>query len=270
MLILSGVVLLAFSIFSWIGDTGKDDRGVLFIVDTSLSMSVEDIVDDARVLSSRIDTAKSLLTQIHDGTSRYALLTFATDARLQLPLSSDKSNWFNIIEATTVVWQGSPTDPESALLAASALYRDTSLHIILITDGEKTVDQESFTGVVFPPGTSISILGIGTTTGGKIVSNYDWQWRPIYKKYGSEDVISRLDTEYLTTLAKKYRAKLILLEEKNSISDVITSLQGQDTKISSLSKERYLLLVSSIIILGWIMFPDYRRKDSKSSQDKFS
>jgi von Willebrand factor type A domain len=257
MLILSGVVLLAFSIFSWITEGDKQERGVLFIVDTSLSMSVEDIVSENNILTSRLSVARDLLRSVNIWSSR-ALMTFASSAKLQLPLSTDDKIWKEVIDAIDVVRYGSPTDIETALASAILVYGNAPLDIYILTDGERTSEWESLTGVILPEDISLHLIGIGTTEGGKIVNNYDGDGRIVYKKYDWKEILSRLDKNYLQSLSKKYNTSLEYIENTSDIESIRTSIHWVATDEKILFNLDILYILSSLLILMGMMMYDYR------------
>ena len=96
-------------------------------------------------------------------------MTFASTARLQLPLSYDEAVWQAILDTLSPVSYGSVTDIDTALASALLTYGTTPLHIVLITDGETTTDIATQTGVVLPGSMDLTLIGIGTPSGGRIV-----------------------------------------------------------------------------------------------------
>lgn len=89
-------------------------------------------------------------------------MTFASTARLQLPLSHYDMLWQSTLDTLSPVSYGSVTDIESALASALLTYGTTPLHIVLITDGETTTDIATQTGVVLPGSMDLTLIGIAT------------------------------------------------------------------------------------------------------------
>lgn len=67
-------------------------------------------------------------------------MTFADDARLQLPLSTDVTLWKETLSTLTPIRYGATTDIESALASVALIYTGAPLDIIIFTDGESTQD----------------------------------------------------------------------------------------------------------------------------------
>ncbi len=74
-----------------------------------------------------------------------ALMTFASNAKLQLPLSTDDRVWDEVVRAIDVIRYGSPTDIESALMSAMLIYGTESMDVYLLTDGEGTSTENTWT-----------------------------------------------------------------------------------------------------------------------------
>ncbi len=87
-------------------------------------------------------------------------MTFASTARLQLPLSYDEAVWQATLDTLSPVSYGSVTDIDTALASALLTYGTTPLHIVLITDGETTTDIVTQTGVVLPGSMDLTLIGI--------------------------------------------------------------------------------------------------------------
>lgn len=260
MCIVCGIILLGYGV--WRTDIEHDDseaRPILYIVDTSLSMSVDDIVWDDGIRHSRLDTVIDLLQQLPSNRPRW-LMTFASSARLQIPFSLDDSLWDSVVSAITVIRYGAPTDIETALASAVLIYQDTPMDIVVLTDAESTVDAESQTWVTLSPGMSLHLIGIGTPEGGKIVANYDGDGRIVYKQYQWKDIISRLDENMLKSLSKKYDATTTIIGKYSDIETVIR--ETIDTLWSQPidDKTSFVMLFGVFFIITGLIFPDYRRK----------
>jgi hypothetical protein len=253
------VAILVYATYARVGLTSNDTRGLLFVVDTSLSMSAEDIAWTGWVLYSRLDTAKALL-QGYEWWGDVWLLTFASEARLQIPLSHDTSLWERRIAAIQPVPYWSPTDIETALMSTQTIYGEQPLDIVLITDGEVTTDIPQTTQYTLPDSTTLTIIGVGTPTGAKIVSHYDGDGRIVYKKYRWNEVISRLDRDNLEDIADDYGAQLLLVETYADIPKTLTAIQQQSTLITGISYHTLLYILGWLLILCGLMLPDYQRQ----------
>lgn len=176
-------------------------------------------------------------------------MTFASSARLQLPLSHDGRLWQDTLDTLSPVRYGSVTDIETALASAILTYGQTPLHIVLITDGETTTDVSSATGVTLPETMDLTLIGIATPSGGRIVDHYDGDGRIVYKTYEGKEVISRLDVDHLQKLSTKYDAKLALIEKSSDIADTRTLLSQQQTE-DPLESSRILFILAALLVLA--------------------
>jgi von Willebrand factor type A domain len=239
------------------GGQSTPEVGTLFILDTSLSMSVEDIASESGVMRSRLDTAKELIRDATQPIWPRALMTFASTARLQLPLSHDGQLWQDTLDTLSPVRYGSMTDIETALASAILAYGTTPLHIVLITDGETTTDIATQTGVVLPESMNLTLIGIATAWGGRIIDHYDGDGRIVYKIYEGRDVVSRLDLDHLKQLGTKYHAQLALIEKSSDVAEVHSFLSQQQIQ-NPIGSSRILFILAALLVLIWLMIRDYR------------
>jgi hypothetical protein len=184
-------------------------------------------------------------------------MTFASSARLQLPLSHDGRLWQDTLDTLSPVRYGSVTDIETALASAILTYGTTPLHVVLITDGETTTDTLTQTGVVLPESMDLTLIGIASVTGGRIIDHYDGDGRIVYKVYQGRDVVSRLDLDHLKQLALKYDAKLSLIAQSSDIPET-QSLLLQKQEQNPLESSRIFLILATLLVLSGLVMRDYR------------
>jgi hypothetical protein len=175
-------------------------------------------------------------------------MTFASAARLQLPLSHDDILWRDTIDTLTPVRYGSMTDIETALASAILTYGTTPLHIVLITDGETTTDIATQTGVVLPGSMDLTLIGIASVAGGRIIDHYDGDGRIVYKDYDGKEVISRLDLDHLKKLSTKYHAQLALIEKSSDVAGVRSLLLQQQIQ-NPIGSSRILFILAALLVL---------------------
>lgn len=222
-------------------------------------MSVEDISDTDTLRISRLSAAKKLLGEMIVSRPK-SLMTFASSAKLQLPLSTDERLWDEIVGAIEPIRYGSPTDIETALASAMLIYGTRPVDIYILTDGERTSEGESLTGVTLWEDVEITFIGIGTTEGGKIINNYDGDGRIIYKKYEWKEILSRLDRDYIKSLEKKYDASSLYIEKSSDISQVASDLAWDTSQKIPFSEDSLFFVLAAVLVLLGLMLPDYRKK----------
>ena len=259
-LLLAGVCLISYGIFlEWDIPSDTEHRESIFLVDTSLSMVVEDILWEDNILNSRLDTAKNILREVNIHGNR-SLMIFASSSKLQLPLSNDITVWNEIVNSIEPIQYWSSTDIESAIASTVLLYPKKNIDVYILTDGERTSEWESMTWVIVWEDMRLHIIGIGTANGGKIISNYDGNGNYVYKKYDWKDIISRLDREYLQQIADRYWATLHTVEKASDLWWVIEYIWTDSTTAIQWTIRDWILIFGSICILLGLIIPDYRKK----------
>lgn len=234
------------------------ERGSLFIVDVSLSMTVEDMIGENSVRKSRLQVVQDILKNIPD-TSQRALMTFAETAKLQLPLSRNDILWDEVVDAITPITYGASTDLGVALQSAALVYGDVPLDVYIFTDGEQTIQTDVLTGAITRDNMQIHIIGVWSNEWGKIINNYDSEWRIVYKKYEWKEILSKLDKDYLVWLQDAYDATLTIIQDATDKGSILTLLDShKSVPLQSLDRVYYIL--AWFCILLWLIIPDYRKK----------
>lgn len=222
-------------------------------------MVVEDILGEDNILNSRLDIAKRIL--LENNLSGYrALMTFASNSKLQLPLSNDVIVWNEIVNSIEPIQYWSPTDIESAIASTVLLYPDTDIDVYILTDGERTSEWDSMTWVIVWDSMRFHLIGIGTANGGKIINNYDGNGNYVYKKYDWKDIISRLDKDYLKQIADRYWTTLHTVESTSDIWWVIESIWRDTPHATQWTIQDWILIFGSVCILLGLIVPDYSKK----------
>ncbi len=155
---------------------------------------------------------------------------------------------------------GSSTDIALALNQIQLIYRNTPIDIIIITDGEDTIDDNPQDTIIFPDDATITIIGIGTQIGAGIISHYDASWKVIYKKYDGKDVISRLDVGYLEWLRDRYDAELFLIEKPSDISKIYEDTHRKYSELFTLPYQSSLIIFGAMLVFSGLVFPYFYRK----------
>lgn len=152
-----------------------DDDGigadVVIALDVSRSMLAQDVA------SSRLERARDLVHRLIDARSdaRFALVTFAGDARLAIPLTTDRASAHELLDlADPDSARRGGTDfalaLETALTALTSGPRDSvPATILLISDGEDLAGRGvEAARLCRRSGVTVSCVGLGTALGAKI------------------------------------------------------------------------------------------------------
>jgi Ca-activated chloride channel family protein len=183
--------------------TSSDARQVFIAVDTSLSMTAED------VSPNRLEKAKRELAQLLAALKgdRVGVIAFAGDAGILCPLTTDVEAAKQILSGVTI---GSIPVPGTAIgtavrLATSALQRyPGGKALVLLTDGEDHhTDPLGAAAEAAASGVKIYAVGIGTVEGNPLPIKEEGSGALTgYKKdRKGSTVISRLGEKTLTDMA---------------------------------------------------------------------
>jgi Ca-activated chloride channel family protein len=187
--------------FRW-EDTKRKGIDILFAVDTSKSMLVEDIKPN------RLERAKFAIIDFVDQLQgdRVGLLPFAGTAFLMCPLTGDYSAFETSLNAvdTTIIPKGG-TNITAAIREAQAVLTNEANYkiLILITDGENLEgDALAAATEAAQKGLRIFTVGVGTREG-EIIPISPEGAAGFVKDASGNFVVSHLDEATLTQIAEK-------------------------------------------------------------------
>ena len=252
-------------------------RGVEVVVALDISNSM--LADD--IYPNRLEKAKRLISRIinKSGENKVALIVFAGEAFVQLPITDDFISAKMFLESITpslIARQG--TDIGAAIdLAAKSFTANDKIGkaIIVITDGENHEGGAEEAAVrAAEKGINIYMLGIGTEKGGRI---------PVAGKNefmrDSEGfvVVSKLNEEMAGNIAKAGKGTYVRVDNTNNAQTIIESeldkLQKDDVKTEVYTKYReqfsviamlvFLLLVVEIVLVTMIDSFSRKNRDSQ-------
>jgi len=186
------------------------DIEVLVVVDRTRSMAALDYQGGPRIYGAQRD-----LADLADAlpSARFALLTYGTDAELELPFTSDATTFGTAIDTLRLEgpFDGSgsladrPLDTMQAILErADEQHPDRRRMVVFVGDGENTADgdQRSYEDLEDLVDGGI-VLGYGTDEGAKMPEADDLSTEDgfVYDQDTGEDAISRIDEDNLKTIA---------------------------------------------------------------------
>jgi Ca-activated chloride channel family protein len=252
--------------------TGRD---VLFILDLSRSMNVQD------VQPSRLEAAKTAVRAIlaADPDDRVGLVVFAGSAFLQLPFTLDRSALeFFLQAAGTEDLADTGSDIGAALTTAAAAFGreiDPTYRVaVLLSDGENlegslgdAVGQLRYAGV------RVFTVGVGTPEGGAVpepspvATGADTGSSPTYRRNESGAVvISRLREPTLERIAAETGGSYVRYAGGPEIDRIAADLARlEKRRVSSRSMSRladrfqWPLAVALLFLAGETLLADRRR-----------
>jgi Ca-activated chloride channel family protein len=269
-LLLSGLALVFVALAGpqWgveLVTTRSDVRQVIIAVDTSLSMTAED------VSPNRLEKAKRELAQLLASLKgdRVGVIAFAGEAGILCPLTTDVEAAKQILSGITV---GSIPVPGTAIgtavrLAASALQRyPGGKALVLLTDGEDHhTDPLGAAAEAAAAGVKIYAIGIGTAEGNPLPIKEEGSGALTgYKKdLKGSTVISRLGEKTLMDMAARtggayYRAS----PAEDEVSDIARRIEGLEKSqgvagASQQYRNRFIfpLAAAFVLLLAELLVP---------------
>ena len=228
-------------------------RGVEVVVALDISNSM--LADD--ISPNRLEKAKRLISRIinRSGENKVALIVFAGDAFVQLPITDDfisAKMFLESISPSLIARQG--TDIGAAIdLAAKSFTANEKIGkaIIVITDGENHEGgAEEAAMRAAEKGINIYVLGIGTEKGGRIPIEGKGEFMRDNEGFV---VISKLNEEMAGNIAKAGKGTYVRVDNTNNAQTIIENeldkLQKDDVKTEVYTKYREQFEVLAILIL---------------------
>ena len=208
---LSLTVLCGLALLTWMDPRQGEEavavekRGLdlIFCLDTSRSMLARDL-EPTRLLRAKQDM-KSVLPALAGG-DRIALVVFAGEAKLWVPLTHDLDSFRQLLDEvdTNVVPVGG-SDVAAALRKARELAdpeHDKTTAVVLLTDGEDLAGAGRQAGLELAgAGIHVHTVGYGSTYGSKITLQEDGKESFLRSRSG-EEVVSVMDAESLRAIAQ--------------------------------------------------------------------
>jgi Ca-activated chloride channel family protein len=250
---------------------------LMIALDISKSMLAEDAV------TNRLNAAKSAILRLLDRPSgdRVGLIAFAGEPILMAPVTQDHQAVVRSVEALTTTAISKPgSDIAAALKLAVRSFdekQQSGKAIVLISDGEELQgDAIVAAREVATKGVSIFTVGVGSTTGARIVDrppqrNDRPQLEPRYAKneFGQE-VVSRLNERVLQQIAASGRGFYVALgDEGQGLLNVnerglAPLARGTEVRKSKDMREFFQVpLGLCVVLLLWEMLVNERRKGQK-------
>lgn len=228
-------------------------RGVEVVVALDISNSM--LADD--ITPNRLEKAKRLISRIINKSdkNKVALIVFAGDAFVQLPITDDFISAKMFLESITpslIERQG--TDVASAIDLATKSFTPNDKvgkAIIIITDGENHEGgAEEAAQRAAEKGINVFVLGIGTEKGGRIPLNGKNEYMRDGEGY---IVVTKLNEEMANNIAKAGKGTYVRVDNSNNAQTIIENeldkLQKDDIKTEVYTKYKEQFGVLAIILL---------------------
>ena len=234
---------------------------IVICLDISNSMNTRDI---SRELS-RLEIAKRAIIQLVNNLhgEKIGVALFAGNAFVQLPLTSDYSAAkLFVSDITTDMISVQGTNIKSALSVSKSMFSEQkcSKAIILVTDGEN--HEEDPTPVLTElkeSGVVLSVLGIGTTSGGPVPQNPDRPELGYKTSPTGGTVVSRVNPSLIRKLAATGKGTAIISDsEFPDMRELLTQInQMKRSKLRDLQfdmKENRFRIPLFLGLLFWCLY----------------
>lgn len=205
----------------WKNLSHETETEYIFLIDNSLSMSVQDIElsrDTTHI--SRLDASKNFIKNfLENFPSKAGVITFSQSIFINTPITADSSQILATLSEIIPVTLGGGSDVFKAISSVSEMYRNhKNLHIIVLTDAEFfDKNTENFS---IKNSQKISIIGVGTERGGLMLTGYDTEWRPMYRQFEGKNAISALSPKSLSEIASHFSAEYFWIQNTAEIRDI--------------------------------------------------
>ncbi|HQK40445.1 MAG TPA: VWA domain-containing protein [Flavobacterium alvei] len=235
----------------------REGIDIVFAMDVSKSMLAEDVAP------SRLEKSKQIVSQIINqlGSDRIGIVAYAGSAFPVLPITSDYG-------VAKMFLQGMNTDIVSSkgtsldeAIKLSATYFDekskTSKLLIMISDGEDHSEgAEDAAEEAAKLGMKIITIGVGTEKGGAIPLRVNGVVESFKRDNNNEVVITKLNKEGLTTIAKATKGgyvdgnntKQVLDYVKNAL-DNIQKTEFESTQMANFQSQFQWFLAFAFVLL---------------------
>jgi len=249
-------------------ESKREGIELVIALDVSNSMMAEDIAPN------RLENAKRAISKLTDRlhNDKIALIVFAGDAFVQLPMTTDYAAakmFLQTITPSLVTNQGTAIGEAIKLgMKSFTPGDDKNKAMIIITDGENHEDNAvEMAEEANKAGIIIHTIGMGLEKGSPI---------PVYNNYGQKDyrtdrdgnvVISKLDENMLKKIAAAGGGKVIRANNTktglNALFDELNSLDKveMESKVYSEYEEQYQYFIGFALLLLLIDFLILQKKN---------
>ena len=245
---------------------------VLFVVDNTISMQAEDYNgSNKRMVGVRKDI-EYIMDEL-DG-SRFAVITFDNQARINVPYTFDKSMALESIlilkPIDEMYAKGTnldlPIEVMNTLFVNTKKNNDNVRIVFFVSDGEITSvsKRKSFSGLKKYIDNG-AVLGYGTTNGGYMHEYDEYTEKEEYvKDENYNNAISRLDENNLKMISKELGIDYIKMNNKNDIDNKLSKIKkiAKETLVGndkSTYNDIYFIFLIPLLIDFILIYREYER-----------
>ena len=235
----------------------REGIDIVFAIDVSKSMLAEDVAPN------RLEKSKQIVSQIINqlGSDRIGIVAYAGSAFPVLPITTDYSVAKMFLQSmNTDIVSSQGTSLNDAIKLSATYFDDkskTSKLLILISDGEDHSEgAEEAATEANKIGMKIITIGVGTEKGGTIPIRVNGVVESFKRDNNNEVVITKLNKEGLTTIAKATKGgyidgtntKQVLDYIKNAL-DNIQKTEFESTQMADFQSQFQWFLGLAFVLL---------------------
>ena len=241
---------------------------LVFVLDVSKSMNALDF-KDWKYSVSRLDISKSIIQKYisNNPENRYWLVIFAWEAISSSPLTTDHSTFLSLLENIdyrNLNKQWTNLERAIELWVWRLISEDRWQAIVVISDGwdkwEK-IDFDYIWTLVEDKDIVSFVMWVWKKTWAKIPNGQDFWWNILYQKYKWVEVITKLNTSSLSSLASSLDWEYITLDDINDFKLFDSEFSKLNKRVIEVKGEknkkdfgRILALLSLILFILYLFF----------------
>lgn len=235
----------------------REGIDIVFAMDVSKSMLAEDIAP------SRLEKSKQIVSQIINqlGSDRIGIVAYAANAFPVLPITTDYGSAKMFLQSVNTDIVSSKGTSLDEAIKLSASYFDekskTSKLVIMISDGEDHSEgADDAAEEANKLGIKIITIGVGTEKGSTIPLRVNGVVESFKRNNNNEVVITKLNKESLTTIAKATKGgyvdgtntKVVLDYVKNALNN-IQKTEFESTQMANFQSQFQWFLGFAFVLL---------------------
>lgn len=236
-------------------DTPLSDQKTIVLIDTSASMLVEDVQPNRfkRAITVARHFVKSAVGH------QVSIILFSDISKRLVPFTDD----IDLLDARLAGLEdeqlkGGSSNISSALTETiQALKNETSNgkpggNIVLITDAEENGEEFKIENT---EGISVAVIGVGTVSGGKIPMRTKKGTFSGYKTYKNEDVISKLDEQYLDKIVSSFNRgkKWVVLSYSMPTEEILSFFRSGSTNTETIDQNKIRPVRSQWLVAAGVL-----------------
>ncbi len=245
---------------------------ILFVVDNTISMQAEDYNGNNKRMEGVREDLKYIMDEL-DG-SRFAVITFDNQARINVPYTFDKNMALESIlilkPIDEMYAKGTnldlPIEVMNSLFVNTKKNSDNVRIVFYVSDGEITSDtkRKSFSGLKKYIDNG-AVLGYGTTSGGYMHEYDEYTDKEEYvKDENYNNAISRLDENNLKMISKELGIDYIKMNNKHDIDKKLSKIKkiAKETLVGndkSTYNDIYFIFLIPLLIDFILIYREYER-----------